>query len=77
MKTSILSNEQLAEYGLNGKNCEFNRRITMVGIDSMFEKMNYLDGSEEANGTIIMYCVHVIHMFVPIGKGKYEWWKCY
>jgi hypothetical protein len=77
MKTTTLTPEQLSKYGLDNINCEFYRNITQQGIDSLFEKTNFLDGEEDDNGVITMYCCRVTHVFVPIKRGKYEWWKCY
>lgn len=77
MKTTTLTPEQLSKYGLDNVNCEFYRNITRQGIDSLFEKTNFLDGEEDDNGVITMYCCRVTHVFVPIKRGKYEWWKCY
>lgn len=77
MKTTTLTPEQLSKYGLDNINCEFYRNITRQGIDSLFEKTNFLDGEEDDNGVITMYCCRVTHVFVPIKRGKYEWWKCY
>lgn len=77
MKTTTLTPEQLSKYGLDNVNCEFYRNITQQGIDSLFEKTNFLDGEDDDNGVITMYCCRVTHVFVPIKRGKYEWWKCY
>lgn len=77
MKTTTLNQEQLAKYGLDNENCEFYRNITQQGIDSYCEKNNFLDGEDSEDGVITIYCMRVTHVFIPIKRGKYEWWKCY
>jgi len=68
MKTTTLTPEQLSKYGLDNINCEFYRNITQQGIDSLFERTNFLDGEEDDNGVITMYCCRVTYVFVPIKR---------
>ena len=80
MTQTTLTLEQMARFALLGDDCVFYRNTTLKGIESFCEKSNPLmadEGDGIERGYLEVITPRICHTFVYIGKGKYEWWKCY
>jgi len=76
---SVVPLELISEID-NPDNGEYYRRVGRVGLDTFLDSANVWDVENETiqdKEVIRALSPRIIHYFIPIGKGRYEWWKFY
>lgn len=59
---------------------EYYRRIGRVGLDTYLDSANIWNVENiTIQGTEVIEAMspRIVHYFIPIGRGRYEWWKFY